>query len=99
VIDEIRAKFLPRFVDAARQRLARASELIGSGSFDGAAIAAELHTIAGEASIMGLAEIAGIAREGERAVRQVGGIDDTGMLRAIERLSRGIEELARGAAG
>lgn len=96
MIDEIRAKFLPRFIEAARQRLARASKLMDGGFQDVAAIAAELHTIAGEASIMGLAELAAIAREGERAVRQAGVIDNGALKSVLERLSQGVEELARG---
>jgi HPt (histidine-containing phosphotransfer) domain-containing protein len=93
VIDEIRAKFLPRFVAAARQRLERATKMVASGHHDGSVIAAELHTIAGEASIMGLAEIAAMARQGEQSVRQSSGVDDAAMLRTLEQLSRGIDAL------
>ena len=91
MIDEIREKFLPRFIASARARLQHASDAISQGSEAAPAIAADLHTIAGEASIMGLAEIAEIARESERAVRQVGGLDDATILAALGRLARGLE--------
>jgi HPt (histidine-containing phosphotransfer) domain-containing protein len=93
MIDEIREKFLPRFVEAARERLARASKLIADGSNAAPTIASDLHTIAGEAAVMGLAEIADMAREGERAVRRVGGLDDPSILVVLFKLSRGLDEL------
>ena len=94
MIDEIRAKFLPRFVESTRERLERASKLIADGSNAAPAIAADLHTIAGEASIMGLVEIADLARKGERAVRSVGGLDDPSILAALYQLWRGLDALA-----
>jgi HPt (histidine-containing phosphotransfer) domain-containing protein len=93
VIDEIREKFLPRFVEAARERLERASKLIAAGSNAAPTIASDLHTIAGEAAVMGLADIAAIAREGERAVRRVGGLDDPSILAVLFKLWRGLDEL------
>ena len=93
MIDEIRAKFLPRFVAGARDKLERASKLIADGSAAAPAIASDLHTIAGEAAIMGLAEIADQAREAERAVRQQGGLDDPGLLLALYKLYRNLETL------
>jgi HPt (histidine-containing phosphotransfer) domain-containing protein len=93
MIDEIREKFLPRFVAGARDKLERASKLIANGSAAAPAIASDLHTIAGEAAIMGLAEIADQAREAERAVRQVGGLDDPGLLLALYKLYRNLDTL------
>jgi HPt (histidine-containing phosphotransfer) domain-containing protein len=93
MIDDIRAKFLPRFVESARQRLERASKLIADGADGATSIAADLHTIAGEASIMGLHEVASMARESERAVRRVGGIDDSDLLAALFQLWRRIDAL------
>jgi HPt (histidine-containing phosphotransfer) domain-containing protein len=93
MIDEIREKFLPRFLDSARSRLRHAAAAISEGAQAAPAIAADLHTIAGEASIMGLAELAEIARESERAVRQVGGLDDATILAALDKLARGLDEL------
>jgi HPt (histidine-containing phosphotransfer) domain-containing protein len=94
VIEEIRAKFLPRFVTTARQRLEKAQQLIADGAPAAPAIAADLHTIAGEASIMGLHEVADIAREGERAVRSIGGIDDSGIMMALYKLWRCLDQLS-----
>jgi len=94
VNDDLREKFLPRFVASARQRLERASQLIADGANAAPSIAADLHTIAGEASIMGLHDVAELAREGERAVRIVGGVDDGGIVLALYKLWRRIDELA-----
>jgi HPt (histidine-containing phosphotransfer) domain-containing protein len=94
LIDDIRAKFLPRFVASARERLERASKLIADGANAAPSIAADLHTIAGEASIMGLHDVAAMAREGEHAVRIVGGIDDAGIVMALQKLRHRIDELA-----
>jgi HPt (histidine-containing phosphotransfer) domain-containing protein len=93
VIDDIRQKFLPRFVATARERLERASKAIADGADAAPSIAADLHTIAGEASIMGLHDVAQLAREGERAVRIVGGVDDANILMALYKLWRRIDEL------
>jgi hypothetical protein len=94
VIDDIRAQFLPRFVSSARERLERASKLISDGANAALAIATDLHTIAGEASILGLDEVAILARDGERAVRRVGGLDDASLAAALVKLQRRIDELA-----
>lgn len=93
MMDEIRARFLPRFVSSARQRLERASKLINDGANAAPSIATDLHTIAGEASIMGLHEVAAMARETERAVRTVGGLDDASITAALFKLYRRIDEL------
>ncbi|MDB4969331.1 MAG: hypothetical protein JWN44_5020 [Myxococcales bacterium] len=94
MIDDIRAKFLPRFVASARERLERASKLIADGANAAPSIAADLHTIAGEASIMGLHDVATMARDGERALRIVGGIDDPTIVMTLYKLWRRIDELA-----
>ena len=99
MIEDIRAKFLPRFVTSARQRLERASKLISDGANAAAAIATDLHTIAGEASIMGLHEVAAMARETERSVRSVGGLDDASITAALFKLWRRIDELQPRATG
>jgi HPt (histidine-containing phosphotransfer) domain-containing protein len=93
VIDDIRRKFLPRFVASARERLERASKLIADGADAAPSIAADLHTIAGEASIMGLHEVAAMARDSERAVRIVGGVDDAQLLTSLYTLWRRIDAL------
>lgn len=98
MIEDIRAKFLPRFVTTARQRLEKAQRLIADGTPAAQSIAADLHTIAGEASIMGLHDVAEMAREGERAVRIVSGVDDSGISMALYKLWRRLDELAPGAA-
>jgi HPt (histidine-containing phosphotransfer) domain-containing protein len=93
MIDELRARFLPRFVQSARRRLENASQRIAQKADGAPAVAADLHTIAGEASVLGLAEIAAIAREGECVVRQPGGLDDPDLLGILFNLRRGLDEL------
>ena len=94
MIEDIRARFLPRFVTTARQRLEKAQQQIASGTPAASSIAADLHTIAGEASVMGLHDVAEMAREGERAARIIGGVDDSGISMALYRLWRRLDELA-----
>ena len=94
MIDELRSKFLPRFVASARERLERASKLIAEGGNAAPSIATDLHTIAGEAAIMGLSDIAAMARDAERAVRRVGGLDDPSILAVLFKLWRGVQDLS-----
>lgn len=66
MIDELRARYLPRFVATAQRRLGAAMEAVtpaGPGAPDVAR--SELHTLAGEAGILGLAELAAKAQTAE----------------------------------
>ena len=65
--DGVRARFLPRFVELGGQRCARALTAITHGAGEPAVARGELHTLAGEAGILGLAELARAAQDGERA--------------------------------
>jgi HPt (histidine-containing phosphotransfer) domain-containing protein len=67
LMEELRRKFMPRFVAMGRERAQRARESC-EGRLDLAA--AEMHALAGEAALLGLGEIDVLAREGERAARQ-----------------------------
>jgi HPt (histidine-containing phosphotransfer) domain-containing protein len=62
--DELRALFLPRFIVAARERLERARVS------DFSRVAGELHSLAGEAMLLGLAELSAVAVEAEEAARR-----------------------------
>jgi HPt (histidine-containing phosphotransfer) domain-containing protein len=68
VIEDLRQRFLPRFVQSGRERAARALEALETAQ-GSAVAAAELHALAGEAAILELSDIAGLAREGEKAAR------------------------------
>lgn len=64
-------RFLPRFVAISQQRLQRAGELLTSQApGNDLALAAELHSLAGDASVLGLLDIAEMARKFEAEVRQ-----------------------------
>jgi HPt (histidine-containing phosphotransfer) domain-containing protein len=66
-MEDLRRRFLPRFVRTGRERAQRAREACGT-RLD--LVAAELHALAGEAALLGLGDIDQLAREGERAARQ-----------------------------
>jgi CheY-like chemotaxis protein len=65
--DTLRAKFLDQFVQTARQRTADCQSAV---SRDDSALALdELHTLAGEASMLGFEDIGALAREAEQEAR------------------------------
>ncbi|MEZ4402367.1 MAG: response regulator [Kofleriaceae bacterium] len=65
--DELRARFMGRFVDVAGQRCARSLAAVTSaGAGAPSDVKAELHALAGEAGILGLTELAELAQHGER---------------------------------
>jgi HPt (histidine-containing phosphotransfer) domain-containing protein len=70
VIEDLRKRFLPRFVQTARERVTRALLCLETPRGASAAVA-DLHALAGEAAILELFDIAGLAREGEKAARRV----------------------------
>jgi HPt (histidine-containing phosphotransfer) domain-containing protein len=64
------AQFLPRFRGSAGEQLARARELLASGDSHG--VDRELHRLAGDAAVLGLADLASLARRGQEAARLLG---------------------------
>ena len=69
MLDELRARFRTRFIETARERIRRSLSLLG-GSDGAAQLVTELHSLAGEASMLGLDDIAEIARSGEESAKQ-----------------------------
>lgn len=71
MIEGLRERFLPRFIDSARRKIDRASALEALGA-EGALndAASEMHGLAGEASMLELSEIGLLARSCEAAARQ-----------------------------
>jgi HPt (histidine-containing phosphotransfer) domain-containing protein len=65
VIEDLRSRFLPRFMESSRGRLERARVLFAGG--DASKLAHELHALAGEATMLDLFSIAEGARRGESA--------------------------------
>jgi HPt (histidine-containing phosphotransfer) domain-containing protein len=68
VIEELRAKFLTRFLDSAKSRLERARGGLGEG--DRSVVMHEMHALAGEAAILELQEVAKAARGAEQHARK-----------------------------
>jgi HPt (histidine-containing phosphotransfer) domain-containing protein len=95
-MDELYARFLPQFVALARTRLAAA--IITAEQRDQATTTTmmrELHTIAGEAGLLGLTAVVPLARDCEQRAKllQVGGLGDDGLLASLHRLAQAIEAL------
>ncbi len=71
-MDDLIASFMPRFKELAATRLARSIELATKGDSDGAAaIAREMHAVAGEAGLLGLVSIVPLARAGEEHAKRL----------------------------
>jgi HPt (histidine-containing phosphotransfer) domain-containing protein len=66
-MEDLRARFLARFIESGHERSRRATAACAQ-RLDLAA--GELHALAGEAALLGFAEIDALARRGERAARQ-----------------------------
>jgi CheY-like chemotaxis protein len=92
--DHLRAKFLPQFLATATKRLEVASEAISSGDASVAAI--ELHSLAGEGSMLGFEEIGGLAREAEHlaiAWRDGDGRQRVGCGRVVRKVRKAVAAL------
>jgi len=73
-MDELVAKFMPRFVTLARGRLRDALATAVERRHDRTDVAAhDLHSLAGEAGLLGLEGVIGAARKAEDAARRFGG--------------------------
>ncbi|HEX3480531.1 MAG TPA: Hpt domain-containing protein [Kofleriaceae bacterium] len=71
-MDELSAKFLPQFLELARARLAAA--LKAAAARDHVATTTtvrNMHTLAGEAGLLGLHDVVPLAREGEQRAKSL----------------------------
>jgi HPt (histidine-containing phosphotransfer) domain-containing protein len=96
-MDELVAKFLPRFAALAGERVRRASECASSRKHElAAAIAHDLHSLAGEAGLMGLEAVTTTARSAEQAARRFGDTreegDANGLAKCLEDLERALAD-------
>ena len=97
-MDELHRRFLPQFVALSRTRVAAAIAAVESRErAAGASIVHEMHKIAGEAGLLGLSPLIGIARDAELKAKQLqasGGEADAelviGALRAVDRQLDGL---------
>jgi len=96
---ELLARFLPRFIETAEGRLATLTELLAHRNDDGvpAKVRGEYHSLAGEASMLGLVEIGNQARAAENAAVQWEGGDTRAMmtcLRTLRTLNKAVAALS-----
>lgn len=92
-MEDLYARFLPQFMLAARGRVATA--VAAAGRRDHAAnltIIRELHTLAGEAGLLGLADLVPLARDCEHKTKL---FDVSGDERDAAHLDAALRELAR----
>jgi HPt (histidine-containing phosphotransfer) domain-containing protein len=97
-MDDLSAKFLPQFLELARSRLNAAIQ--GATARDPVAAtttARNLHTLAGEAGLLGLHDVVPLAREGEHKAKALGasGTDTDAelLVDVLRRLERVIESI------
>jgi HPt (histidine-containing phosphotransfer) domain-containing protein len=98
MMDDLQARFLPRFTALAHTRLAKAREAASSRDFAAAAeTARDLHAIAGEAGLLGLSAIVPVARESEECARRASAShadrDADALIVALEALGSVIESV------
>ncbi len=90
-----------RFLTTAKERISRSLALLGRPE-GGRHLIGELHTLGGEASMVGLAEVAQTAWEGESVARELAGKGEGGRVqcaRVLRKLSYLVQELGGKRAG
>jgi len=97
-MDDLNAKFLPQFLALARSRLAAAiNAAVARDYLATTTIARNLHTLAGEAGLLGLHDVVPLARDGEQKAKSLGAsrtdADAELLLDALRQLERAIESI------
>jgi HPt (histidine-containing phosphotransfer) domain-containing protein len=98
-MDDLLATFLPRFAELARTRLTRSIEIATQRDHGAtASIARELHAVAGEAGLLGLASIVPLARASEEHAKRLRATrtdaDAETLVASLTELRRAIELVA-----
>jgi CheY-like chemotaxis protein/HPt (histidine-containing phosphotransfer) domain-containing protein len=96
MLEELRARFRNRFIDTARDRIRRCLTML-SESGRAMELAGELHSLAGEAAMLGLDSISATARSGEEAARQWSAASTAAQVacaRAVRTLRQQVEAFA-----
>jgi HPt (histidine-containing phosphotransfer) domain-containing protein len=98
-MDDLYAKFLPQFVKLARERVAAAIAVATQRDQSAVTtIVRGLHTLAGEAGLLGLREVVPLARECETKAKALNGgnsaADADVLVTALRQLERVIESIA-----
>ena len=96
-MDELFAKFLPQFTELARDRMKRAYAAAASPPDEPTltAVMRDLHGIAGEAGLLGLAQVVPVARSAEAHARMLrdGGCEAAAFLGALRELGVALEAI------
>jgi HPt (histidine-containing phosphotransfer) domain-containing protein len=96
-VTDLLEKFLPRFLETAGRRVARVESELATPEPSPAVVLHEMHAVAGEAGLIGLPELAHLAREGEKTVRR--GWDEDAQTRVkqlVDELQQKLGALAAG---
>ncbi len=94
--DQMRTRFGPRFLETARARVRRSLELLGKPT-ETEKLVTELHSLAGEAAMLGLQSLSDTARKGEEQAKEWQKGSTTAALycaRSVRALSQQVEEFA-----
>ena len=92
-MDDLHAAFMPRFLEVARARIAKARTATLEPGRDAVnATLRDLHALAGEAGLLGLTTVLALAREGEERAR---GLLATRTDDTISALASSLDELAK----
>lgn len=97
-MDDLHAKFMPQFLELARSRVAAALKAATARDHLAATTTARnLHTLAGEAGLLGLHDVVPLAREGEQKAKSMGAsrtdADAELLIDALHRLQQIIESI------
>jgi HPt (histidine-containing phosphotransfer) domain-containing protein len=97
-MDDLNAKFLPQFLELARARVAAAiKSAVARDHLASTTISRNLHTLAGEAGLLGLRDVIPLAREGEQKAKSLGAsrtdADAELLVDVLRRLERVIESI------
>lgn len=97
--EDLYAKFLPQFVALARTRVSVALAAVAQRDHGAMpATVRELHSLAGEAGLLGLNEVIPLARDGERRAKLLHGshtdADADALVAALRALEQAIENIA-----
>jgi HPt (histidine-containing phosphotransfer) domain-containing protein len=97
-MDDLSAKFLPQFLDLARTRVSTAIQAaIARDHLATTTIARNLHTLAGEAGLLGLHGVVPLARDAEHKAKALGtsrtDADAELLVDALRQLERMIESI------
>lgn len=101
-MDELYRKFLPQFVSLARSRVQSAKAIATAAGRDEDAtkhVVRELHTLAGEAGLLGLKDVVPLARLCEQRAKELqtsrADADAEGLVAALRQLEGAIEGVAK----